>query len=128
MQTLSRPRLMLCFKCKEAKPEDEFYKSDKVSRGVSTQCKECTLERQREYQRTHKRKRKPAKRNPKAERAGNITRNAIIHGFLIRSKKCSVDGCTNKPQSHHEDYSKPLDVTWLCGMHHMRLHKRGKTD
>ena len=23
---------------------------------------------------------------------------------------------------HHEDYEKPLDITWLCRSHHALLH------
>jgi len=27
-----------------------------------------------------------------------------------------------KVEGHHEDYSKPLDVTWLCPLHHAERH------
>ncbi len=32
-------------------------------------------------------------------------------------KICSDCGET-KVEAHHEDYSKPLDVEWLCKKHH----------
>lgn len=31
--------------------------------------------------------------------------------------------CGNKAEAHHEDYTKPKDVIWLCRPHHLELHK-----
>lgn len=47
--------------------------------------------------------------------------NAIRIGKLFR-KPC--EKC-NDPLSvaHHDDYSKPLDVRWLCNFHHYEHHK-----
>ena len=28
-----------------------------------------------------------------------------------------------KVQAHHEDYTKPLEVTWLCSACHAKVHK-----
>lgn len=42
----------------------------------------------------------------------------------IMCSKCNVD-C--KPEGHHEDYSKPLDIIWLCTKCHKELHKQCKT-
>jgi hypothetical protein len=39
---------------------------------------------------------------------------------LIR-KPCEV--CSNpKSQAHHDDYTKPLDIRWLCRKHHLQIH------
>jgi hypothetical protein len=35
---------------------------------------------------------------------------------------CEADGCQDEPQMHHDDYSKPLEVHWLCARHHGYLH------
>lgn len=45
-------------------------------------------------------------------------RYAVKDGTLLKPKKCEV--CTEiKPlQGHHEDYSKPLEVIWLCSSCH----------
>lgn len=58
--------------------------------------------------------------------------NAIVLGLLVRADKCSV--CFVSPpamrdgrsalQAHHDDYSKPLDVQWLC----VKCHKDIKNE
>ena len=46
--------------------------------------------------------------------------NAIRDGKLLR-KPC--EKCGAKADAHHDDYSKPLDVRWLCRKHHMEHHR-----
>lgn len=42
----------------------------------------------------------------------------------FKPRYCQVKGCKDDcPQGHHEDYSKPLDVIWMCQEHHSRWHK-----
>lgn len=51
----------------------------------------------------------------------------IRAGRLIKLP-CEVDGCTEtKVEAHHNDYSKPLDVTWLCIFHHVTHERHQKT-
>ena len=49
-----------------------------------------------------------------------ILRNALLNG-QIRKDPCCQCG-ERKTQAHHPDYNKPLEVIWLCGMHHRELH------
>ena len=68
----------------------------------------------------NKAKRAYLDRNP-AKRAAHIaTGNAIRDGKLTR-QPCEV--CGARAQAHHDDYSKPLDVRWLCTTHHADWHK-----
>ena len=53
--------------------------------------------------------------------AHNAVRSAIKMGELKR-QPCEVCG-NEKSQAHHDDYSKPLDVRWLCQKHHYEHHK-----
>ncbi len=56
------------------------------------------------------------KKNPEKRKAHRLVYNAIRNGTLKR-KPCKV--CKSKAvQAHHEDYSKPLEVIWLCRVHH----------
>jgi hypothetical protein len=63
-------------------------------------------------------------RNPQKYKAQNAVNNAIARGKLKR-EPCKI--CGAKAHAHHEDYSKPLDVIWVCPEHHAEMHKRKKT-
>lgn len=61
------------------------------------------------------------RRNPIKKAASVAVNNAVRDGRLAR-KPCEVCG-RDKAQAHHDDYSKPLDVRWLCTTHHAEWHK-----
>jgi hypothetical protein len=52
------------------------------------------------------------------------TRRAINRGKLEKLP-CQVCGMLDV-EAHHHDYSKPLDVTWLCTQHHREVHNAAK--
>ncbi len=56
-------------------------------------------------------------RYPERVRARNIVYNAIRSGKLTKQpcEKCGEAVA----EAHHEDYSRPLDVNWLCKKHHV---------
>lgn len=60
--------------------------------------------------------------NPEKENARRQVKKAIQSGSLIRGA-CIICGSTERIEGHHEDYSKALDVVWLCKKHHIALHK-----
>lgn len=52
--------------------------------------------------------------------AHKLVAKAIREGKIIR-QPCEV--CDNpKTAAHHDDYSKPLEVRWLCYKHHTDWH------
>jgi hypothetical protein len=42
----------------------------------------------------------------------------------VTAQPCEVCGAT-RVEAHHIDYSRPLDVSWLCRAHHLEHHSRG---
>ncbi len=52
--------------------------------------------------------------------ARGSVRCRVYRGTLKR-KPCEVCGDV-ETHAHHADYSKPLDVRWLCAKHHKELH------
>ena len=61
-----------------------------------------------------------AGRNPLKRKAQFAVSNAIRDGKLTRQP---CEQCGERAQAHHDDYSKPLDVRWLCTVHHAEWHK-----
>jgi len=73
----------------------------------------------------NKRKRLRAKeRYPERLKAKAVLHQAIRRFKVIR-QPCWVCGNLNT-HGHHPDYSAPLDVVWLCRVHHEQLHKEHK--
>lgn len=56
------------------------------------------------------------------------TRMKRYRGKLNRLP-CEICGTTEKVEAHHDDYTKPYDVRWLCFNHHREFHyRKWKTD
>lgn len=58
--------------------------------------------------------------HPERKKARQAVNHAIQAGRLER-QPCEVCG-NPKAQGHHDDYSKPLQVRWLCHVHHREVH------
>lgn len=62
-------------------------------------------------------------RDPVKVRARALVRAAVRYGRLKRGP-CAHCGLNDgKAHGHHEDYSKPLDVIWLCVGCHRKQHE-----
>jgi transposase-like protein len=55
-----------------------------------------------------------------------IVRNAIRNGKFTQANNCSVCDSTEKIEGHHDDYTKPLEVRWLCEKCHKEWHRHNK--
>lgn len=47
---------------------------------------------------------------------------AVKTGKISCPNKCSKCETVCKPEGHHDDYSRALEVRWLCRKCHMHLH------
>ena len=63
------------------------------------------------------------RRNPQKLAAIVKVYRAVKANKIKRPNCCSLCGCTNrKISAHHENYSKPYEVVWLCQSCHMLRH------
>jgi len=46
----------------------------------------------------------------------------------IGERRCVICGATKRIDGHHEDYSKPHVIIWLCKKHHFLLHRYRRQD
>lgn len=63
------------------------------------------------------------KSNPTKVAAQKMVKKAIKDGTIMRLPCVK---CGKPAHAHHEDYSKPLIVMWLCPGHHSARHKEIK--
>jgi len=50
--------------------------------------------------------------------------NASYHKLKdkkLKKRPCTICGNINV-EAHHDDYSKPLEIKWLCRRHHLQIH------
>ena len=65
-----------------------------------------------------------ALRNPEKVRAHRLSTYAQRKGLISKPKACQL--CRNESkrlEKHHGDYTKPLDVTWLCAECHGKTRR-----
>ena len=58
--------------------------------------------------------------NPQAVAAKRLAYDAKRRGDLM-PEPCKACGA-EPAEAHHEDYNKPLEVRWLCRLHHRERH------
>jgi hypothetical protein len=94
--------------------------TDEKKREYSREWQKSAEEREKRRQRAavyrarHKEKVKARSALGQAIQRGEIKRGAC--------EKCSEP----KAEAHHDDYSRPLDVRWLCVRHHVEEHIRDR--
>lgn len=102
-------------KCKDCTKKD----SRKNSRTEKTRDRERvrnSTEKRRKY--ISKTSQNWRKNNPEKYYANTKLNNAVRDGRINKSKECEECGSDSNIHAHHDDYSKPLDVIWLCAKCH----------
>ena len=129
-----------CCKCHQEKPIEDFILNKSKLLGHEYICRECsriretvrakTLKRINQVARWHQSERgkmmdkeRRLLRRDKI-RAKNML-NYLVEQGIIKRQPCEVCGNGNG-QGHHPDYSKPLEVIWLCQTHHSEKHRELK--
>ncbi len=62
-------------------------------------------------------------RYPERIKCREIFFNARERGKIKVPSKCEICNNKTKLHGHHEDYSKPLEVRWVCRPCHRKIHR-----
>ena len=134
----------LCRKCGIEKATGQFFRHKKNKDGLQAYCKKCTGERAKKYRRSSAEAMKKFRASAKGKEwiRAYKKRFRLIHadkqkahqrvtwarhtGKLI-PQPCEVCGATDRLEAHHDDYSKPMVVRWLCRPHHVAHHQSLKS-
>lgn len=91
-------------------------------RWICRQCESSRLQRHRAQYRSQSQANLWDRENPVKRKAHRAVENAISKGKIER-QPCAYCGARGNIHAHHDDYSKPFDVTWLCPLHHKERHR-----
>ena len=116
------PRIVfLCDYCREESSDKPSHYKKKKRHFCSTEC----YSNYRKYILPKEEQNRYGTGLPKEERElrkwCRSTLNHAIRDGLISRKDCSI--CGRRAEAHHDDYTRPYDVEWLCFYHHRKLHK-----
>lgn len=144
---MAAPLRKLCRRCNVSKSRDLFSRRAQATDGLQAWCKDCRRERYHENraaeisnakrhaianpEKVREAKRRWRAKNPRYQyldddpikvSARRQVYNAVSRGDLVRPSYCTRCGAACKPEGHHPDYAKPLDVVWLCRQCHGKEH------
>lgn len=97
--------------------------------GGGKMCRPCNTERAKKYRQTKEGKARiyeavyRSMKNHREKQAARVKLNKALKKGVVISKPCH---CGKKAEAHHDDYTKPLEIKWLCRTHHANYHKRIK--
>lgn len=100
-----------------------FYRDKSRIDGFSYRCKKCeSVKDEKKWVRPEYGSVWARRRSPEKYKARYLLNNAVASGKIRKPDYCdSCKKCCN-PHGHHADYTKPLNVDWLCTACHQKEH------
>jgi hypothetical protein len=137
-------RTKRCSYCRKTKPVDQFHRRSNCASGCQSRCKECryktvdqavkqTANQQWRTKNSviHNAANQKWRANNRAKtRAHKLLDEAVKNGDLERPDTCERCGLKSSRalHGHHRDYSRPLEVLWLCAKCHGAEHHGSTTN
>lgn len=126
------PKMKVCAECGENKPLTEYWKNKRSKNypdGHWYICRICmsrTMRPRIRKEQNRKRCGNTSVRDPIKSKANYLLKLYVKKGRIKKPNRCQCCGQEfplGKIHGHHPDYSKPLEVLWLCHKCHMTQHR-----
>lgn len=136
----------ICTTCRSVLPLSMFPRNIKHVLGVESKCRECFSKSHRDscrkYAEANRDKIRDKNKRHRSEnsayyqmkynearlrpcgRARIALNNAVRDGRIVRPESCDECGAVCKVHGHHDDYSHPFCVRWLCSSCHGLVHRK----
>lgn len=134
----------ICSECGQEKPLSEFNKLRKSPDGRQNRCRECFSRynkaryaadplrfkkgvkkyREENLENIFATRMEMCEREPSHKNANMAVDYAVKLGYIDKPDHCFGCGCLSSESrvtAHHHDYSKPLEVVWVCSTCHRHL-------
>lgn len=112
-----------CPKCGTTKPRSDFSISPARYDGLASYCRPCMSEYVSKYTACGVRTWRKDPANRVKQYAWELVKKAVLKGEIERPDVCEKCGASVRLHAHHDDYSKPLDVAFLCPRCHKDRHR-----
>lgn len=124
-----RGKMLACKECVKARArqyrEDNLEKVQEYDRQRGALPHRKAANRAREHRYTKRMaSQKWRTKNPQKWAAHIALNNAVKRGEITKPTKCDECARDYRVHGHHDDYSKPLEVRWLCPVCHAAHHKK----
>lgn len=102
-------------KMRERYSKDEEFRKNEILRRILHHKKNPNIKKENEKRHSLK--------NPEKQKARIRLRMAVYRGTILKPKICQICHSEKKRiEAHHEDYTKPFDVIWMCVECHKIRH------
>jgi len=123
-----------CQRCKTETTDYVKHSERTIKNGeikINYMCNPCNTKRLKAYRATKNGAKKTResvyrsiKKHPLKQKARLELNRAVKFNGLYKPDTCSDCKKYKRIEGHHEDYSKPLEVIWVCRRCHFNIHKK----
>ena len=128
MTSLGRPASCSCDECPKCKHRiymKEWWNAKAIEERRAIIARR-DIERVRAADRARGRRKNLDYQDDPVKVSARIAVNNAVRDGRLKKRPCEACGSTTRINAHHPDYSKPLEVVWLCSICHAATHKEAR--